>query len=129
MSRDWRLYLQDAIACCESITVYTKGMDRTAFEADRRTFDAVLLNLEVLGETVRQVPATVRDANLHVPWAKIIGMRNILTHAYFAVDSDIVWDVVTNHIGPPISLESASSCSVRMTFSATWRFRRVSIAS
>lgn len=100
MSRDWRLYLQDAIACCEAIAGYAQGLDRAAFEADRRTLDAVLRNLEVLGEAVRNMPATVRDANPQVPWAKIVGMRNILTHAYFAVDNDIVWDVVANHVGP-----------------------------
>jgi len=100
MSREWRLFLQDAIACCEAIAGYRQGLDRTAFEADRRTYDAVLRNLEVLGEAVRNVPETVRGANPQVPWAKIAGMRNILTHAYFAVDSDIVWDVVANHVGP-----------------------------
>jgi len=100
MLRDWRLYLQDAIACCESISDYTKGMDRAAFEADRRTYDAVLRNLQIVGEVARNMPQAVRDANPQVPWAKIVGMRNILTHACFAVDSDIVWDVVANHVGP-----------------------------
>ena len=100
MSRDWRLYVQDAIACCDAIAGYTRGMDRAAFEADRRTRDAVLRNLEVLGEAVRNVPPAIRDANPQVPWAKIVGMRNILTHAYFAVDNDIVWDVVANHVAP-----------------------------
>ena len=100
MSREWRLFLQDAIACGEAIAGYRQGLDRAAFEADRRTYDAVLRNLEVLGEAVRNVPAAVRDANPQVPWAKIVGMRNILIHAYFAVDKDIVWDVVANHVGP-----------------------------
>ena len=100
MSRDWGLYVQDAIACCDAIAGYTQGMDRAAFEADQRTCDAVLRNLEVLGEAVKNVPPAVRDANPLVPWAKIVGMRNILTHAYFAVDKDIVWDVVANHVGP-----------------------------
>ncbi|MGD0090265.1 MAG: DUF86 domain-containing protein [Planctomycetota bacterium] len=99
MSRDWRLHVQDSIACCEAIGGYTQGLDRAAFEADRRTYDAVLRNLEVLGEAVRNVLGTIRAANPQVPWAKIVGMRNILTHAYFAVDNDIVWDVVANGAG------------------------------
>ena len=99
MLRDWRLYLQDAIACCENISDYTKGLDRAALEADRRTYDAVLRNLQIVGEVARNMPQAVRDANPQVPWAKIVAMRNILTHAYFAVDNDIVWDVVANHVG------------------------------
>jgi len=103
MWRDWRLYVQDAIACCDAIAAYTQGLDRAALEADRRTCDAILRNLEVLGEAVRNLSGTVRDANPQVPWAKIAGMRNILAHAYFAVDNDIVWDVVANHIGPLVT--------------------------
>ena len=100
MLREWRLYLQDAIMCCDKAIGYTQGMDRLAFEADQRTYDAVLRNLEILGEAVRHIPEKVREAYPQVPWVKIAGLRNILAHAYFGVDNDIIWDVLANHIRP-----------------------------
>lgn len=62
--------------------------------------DAVIRNLEIIGEAVRQIPESVRSGMPEVPWTQIAGMRNVLAHAYFGIDPDIVWDVVTNKIDP-----------------------------
>jgi uncharacterized protein with HEPN domain len=98
MSRDWRLFWRDATECCRKIQRYTVGMDRAAFEVDGRTYDAVLRNLELIGEAVKHLPQEARSLAPQVEWKEIAGMREILAHAYFGIDNDIVWDVVANRI-------------------------------
>jgi uncharacterized protein with HEPN domain len=56
--------------------------------------DAVVLNLEVIGEAARQIPSEVRERYPEVPWRRVIGLRNVVVHEYFAVDVEIVWTVV-----------------------------------
>lgn len=98
MSRDWRLYLNDAVSFCDQILSYTAGLDRESFEADRLRFDATVHNLELLGEAVKHVPEDVRRTHPDIPWARIMALRNVLVHAYFKVERDVVWDVVANRI-------------------------------
>jgi uncharacterized protein with HEPN domain len=86
MPRDFRLYLQDIFDACRKIREYTLSRDFESFKADSRTFDAVLRNLEIIGEAVKNVPEEVRDRNPQIAWKKIAGLRIILAHAYFAVD-------------------------------------------
>jgi uncharacterized protein with HEPN domain len=58
----------------------------------------VVRNLEIIGEAVKHLPKDVQKGYPHVEWKKIAGLRDILIHAYFGIDHDIVWDVVTNKI-------------------------------
>lgn len=94
MSRSSALLLGDIAECCSRIMTYTAGMDRDSFSADGKTVDAVLRNLANLGEAAKVLPLETRRAAPEVEWRKIAGLRDILVHAYFSVDMDIVWDVV-----------------------------------
>ena len=98
MSRDWRLYWRDILSFCERVDRYTSGMDLATFEADDRTYDAVLRNLELIGEAAKQLPPEARGLAPQIEWRKIAGMRDMLAHAYFGIDHDILWDVVTNKV-------------------------------
>lgn len=100
MSRDLSLYLEDIRTSCEKIEAYTEDMDQDAFESDSLTAEAVAWNLVVLGEAVKQLPADLTDREPGIDWRKIAGFRDVLVHAYFGLDTDIVWDVVENKIGP-----------------------------
>ncbi len=73
-------------------------MDKAQFLADRKTSDAVVRNLEIIGEAVKQIPPEVRALSPNVTWSKIAGMRDLLIHAYFNIDLEIVWDVVQNKL-------------------------------
>ena len=103
MSRDWRLYWDDAIQSCEKVLRYTADMDRVAFEADERTFDAVVRNLEIIGEAAKKLPLEARTRAPGIEWRKIAGFRDVVAHAYFGIDKAILWDIVTNKV-PPLLL-------------------------
>ncbi|MCX7855683.1 MAG: DUF86 domain-containing protein [Anaerolineae bacterium] len=103
MSRDPRLYLEDICEACEKILRYTEGMGFYDFVEDERTFDAVVRNLEIVGEAARHISAEIRQRYPGVDWARIVALRNIVAHEYFGVDEEIIWDIVQNKI--PVLLE------------------------
>lgn len=94
MPRDWLLFLDDMIACCEKLHEYRACTDRIEFDRRGMAFDAMVRNVEVLGEDAARLPDDVREGTPAVPWVAIIGMRHRLAHAYFGIDPDILWDVV-----------------------------------
>jgi uncharacterized protein with HEPN domain len=98
VSRDWHQYLDDIRSSCLKIVRFTEGMSMADFVADEKTYDAVLRNLEVIGEAAKHVPDAVRETIPSVPWRKVSGLRDIVAHAYFGVDDNIVWDVVRNKV-------------------------------
>lgn len=98
MSRDWRLYLEDIERACEKVGRFTHGCDLETFIADERTYDAVLRNLEVIGEAAKRVPDDVRSQMPDVPWRAIAGFRDFVAHVYFAVDDQIVWNAVQQEV-------------------------------
>jgi len=65
---------------------------------DARTFDAILRNLEVIGEAASQVPLAFRERHPEMPWRQIVGLRNVVVHRYFAVDPETVWTIVTDQL-------------------------------
>ncbi|MDQ1240369.1 MAG: hypothetical protein QG577_2555 [Thermodesulfobacteriota bacterium] len=100
MPRDFRLYLDDILEAINQIQTYIAGFDELAFAADRKTQDAVIRNLEIIGEAARNLPATVQEKAQEIEWRKIKGLRNVLIHEYFGINLPILWDVVQNKLGP-----------------------------
>lgn len=98
MSRDIKLYLEDIVSSCTKILNYTQGINFEEFVADGRTFDAVILNLLIIGEAVKNVSQDIRSKYPQVEWRKIAGLRDILAHTYFQVEDQIIWDVVQSKI-------------------------------
>ncbi|WP_017298670.1 DUF86 domain-containing protein [Nodosilinea nodulosa] len=113
MSRDLRLYLTDILMAGEKVLHYTEGMNFENFVADERTFDAVIRNLEIIGEAVKSIPDDARLLRPEIEWRKIAGLRDILAHAYFKVEDEIIWDVARNKI-PPL-LETVSQLLENMS--------------
>jgi len=70
------------------------------FLADERTFDAVMRNLQIIGEATKNVPLEIRNRYPEVEWRKIAGLRDVLAHAYFSLENEILWDIIQNKVPP-----------------------------
>jgi uncharacterized protein with HEPN domain len=104
--RDETLYLVEMREAVERILRYTTA-GRDAFFADPMIQDAVIRNLEVMGEAVRRVSADTRSAHPEIPWKQIAGTRDRVIHGYFTVDLEIVWEIVETEL-PPLHLRLAA---------------------
>ncbi len=98
MSRDLRLFLEDIQRSCQKILRYIEGMDFARFFQDERTVDAVIRNLIVIGEAVKQIPVDVRQRYPDIEWHKVAGLRDIVVHRYFGIDEELLWDILQTHI-------------------------------
>ncbi|MDQ2730062.1 MAG: DUF86 domain-containing protein [Armatimonadota bacterium] len=98
MSQDYRLYLTDIRRACEKVRSYTAGLTFDQFVSDSKTRDAVLHNLAIIGEAVKKLPQEICERAPVIEWRKIARFRDIVIHHYFAVDNQIVWDIVVNKV-------------------------------
>lgn len=98
MPRDHSIYLDDIRDSCRKVLRYTSGMSKASFLLDEKTVDAVLRNLEIIGEAAKHIPPDVRDRYPEVEWRKITGFRDLAIHEYFGLDDDIVWDIIEHKI-------------------------------
>ncbi|PIP41920.1 MAG: hypothetical protein COX19_02285 [Desulfobacterales bacterium CG23_combo_of_CG06-09_8_20_14_all_51_8] len=92
--RDVRDYLNDILEMIEDINKFIEGMSYENLVNDKKTLYAVIRCLEVVGEAVKKIPNSIRDEHSEMPWREIAGMRNKLTHEYFGIDIETIWDTI-----------------------------------
>ena len=98
------IYLRHIRDALLAVSEYTKD-GRVSFLQSKMIQDAVLRNLEIVGEAVKGLDADTRNRAPNIPWRRIAGMRDVLIHSYFGVDLEIVWKVVEVEV--PLLLEIA----------------------
>ncbi len=98
MSRIYSLYLADIVESCERIRTYLSGMTYDDFLLDNKTVDAVVRNLEIIGEAVKNLPEDVRELRPEIEWKKVARFRDVIAHHYFKIDYDRVWSITQTKI-------------------------------
>jgi len=88
------LYYEDIKDAILKIEKYTRGLHDQEFYRDAKTIDAVVRNLSVIGEAVKNIPKEIRIENPEVAWKEILGMRNKVIHEYFGIDEEILWQTI-----------------------------------
>ncbi len=100
MKRDFRDYFHDILSAIDETEEFIGGMSFEEFTQDRKTINAVIRSLEVLGEATKNISQELRDKSPDIPWKYMAGMRDKLIHGYFGVDLRIVWTVVKEELPP-----------------------------
>jgi uncharacterized protein with HEPN domain len=84
----------DITEAIEKIERYTNGISKKEFMSDDKTIDAVVRNLEIIGEAASRMPDRIKNNQNMIKWKKIIGLRNRIVHEYFGIDVELVWNII-----------------------------------
>lgn len=98
--RDFRDYFQDILDSIQDIESFIGNMSFDQFMDDRKTINAVIRSLEVIGEAVKNIPESIRIKFPEIPWKKMAGMRDKMIHEYFGIDMEIVWKTIKSNLPP-----------------------------
>jgi uncharacterized protein with HEPN domain len=94
MKRDYKLFVKDILDAIDKIEEFIGNMEYGEFIQDDKTSTAVVKKIEIIGEAIKNISRDVRVKYNAIPWKDIVGMRNKITHNYFKIDYEIVWNVV-----------------------------------
>lgn len=95
--------IRHMVGACREAMTFCQGRDRSDLDSDRMLARAVVKAIEIVGEAASKVSAETRSGMPGVPWAEIVTMRHRLTHTYFDIDLDIVWNTTTLDLPPLVS--------------------------
>lgn len=96
--RDPILYLEDIELSMKRVQEYIAGLDFQRFKWDYKTVDAVIRNFEIIGEATKNLPRDIKDKYINVPWEEMYRLRNRITHEYFGIDYEIIWEIATKYL-------------------------------
>ena len=97
-NRTYKMYLDDILLSINRITEYTEGFTFADFKKDYKTVDAVIRNFEIIGEAAKNLSTEIKERYTNVPWSEMYLLRNRVSHEYFGVDYEIIWDIAINYL-------------------------------
>ena len=103
MDRHYKLYIEDIELSMTRILEYVEGMDLKKFKQSHITVDAVVRNFEIIGEAAKKVPDSIKEKYPKVPWKKMYGLRNLISHEYFGVDYEMIWEIISSDLPSNLS--------------------------
>lgn len=96
--RNYQIYLEDILTSMERIIEYIGDKTFREFEDNNMVVDAVVRNFEIIGEATNNLPEEVKDRHPNLPWRKMYGLRNVVSHAYFGIDHELIWEITKNSL-------------------------------
>jgi uncharacterized protein with HEPN domain len=96
--RDDRLYVEDMIEFCTRALTYSSALTEETLTTEPMRYDAILRNLELIGEAATHVPELVRAMATDVPWRQIVATRNRVAHAYLGIAAETVWSILRDDL-------------------------------
>jgi len=96
--RDYRLFLEDILMSIQKIEKYTANLTFETFSENDLVIDAVIRNLEIIGEAVKKLPKEIRERYSDIPWKEVAGFRDVLIHDYFGVDIVVIWRTIVEDL-------------------------------
>jgi uncharacterized protein with HEPN domain len=97
-NRTYRMYLDDILLSINRISEYTERYTFADFKKDYKTVDAVIRNFEIIGEAAKNLSTEIKELYPNVPWSEMYLLRNKVSHEYFGVDYEIIWDIAINYL-------------------------------
>ncbi len=98
MKRDIGLFIDDILESIQNIKDFTENINKEKFLKDKLRQSAVCRELEIIGEAVKNIPEEIRKKYPRLPWKEIAGFRDVLSHSYFGVSIEKIWNVVENDL-------------------------------
>ena len=96
--RRYDLFLEDMLFSMKRIQEYIENMTYLEFKSNYLVFDAVVRNFEIIGEATKSLPDSLKTENPHIPWDKMYRLRNIVSHHYFGIDYEMIWEIASVYL-------------------------------
>ena len=96
--RTYKMFLDDIQTAMSRIAEYIEGYDFDQFKKDYKTIDAVIRNFEIIGEASKKLDDKIKEKYPNIPWKEMYYLRNMISHEYFGVDYEILWDIAVNYL-------------------------------
>jgi uncharacterized protein with HEPN domain len=95
IKRQFDFYLEDILKSMLRISEYIDGKKFADFKKNYMIVDAVVRNFEIIGEASRNIPSTIQKKYPEIPWKKMYGLRNLISHEYFGIDYEMLWEIAS----------------------------------
>jgi uncharacterized protein with HEPN domain len=98
VKREFFLYLEDILQSMDRIEEYLGELEFKQFKMNYLVVDAIIRNFEIIGEASKNVPKYIQEKYPEIPWRKMYGLRNLISHEYFGIDYEMIWEISKNNL-------------------------------